>query len=49
MIDFKGLGLFDGILVCHYTAEKQQILDKLQKNSVFQVVPLSDDESIVIN
>ena len=49
MIDFKGLGLFDGVLVCHYTEEKQQILDKLQKNSVFQVVPLSDDESIVIN
>ncbi len=48
MIDFKGLGLFDGVLICHYTPEKQQILDKLQKISRFPVFALTDDESIMM-
>ena len=48
MIDFKGLGLFDGILICHYTSERQQVLDKLQNISRFPVFALADYESIVI-
>ena len=48
MIDFKGLGLFDGILICHYTEERKEILDKLQNNSKYKVFSLTNDESIVI-
>ena len=48
MIDFKGLGLFDGILICHYTEERKEILDKLQNSSKYKVFSLTNDESIII-
>ena len=48
MTDYKGLGLFDGILICHYTPERQQVLKRTQKSSEFRVYTLTDDESIVI-
>jgi peptidase E/predicted RNA methylase len=49
MNEFKGLGLFDGILICHYTAERKRLLDDLISNSKYKVYALSDDDSLVIN
>lgn len=49
MNEFKGLGLFDGILICHYTAERKRLLDDLISNSRYKVYALSDDDSLVIN
>lgn len=48
MDDFNGLGLFDGILVCHNTPERQHVLDRLQNISRFPVFALTDEESLVI-
>ena len=48
MIDFKGLDLFDGILICHYTEERKEILDKLKNCSKHKVFSLTNDESIVM-
>ena len=48
MIDFNGLGLFDGILICHYTADRKPIYDKLVEDEKYKVYTLTDDESIVI-
>ena len=49
MSEFKGLGLFDGILICHYTAERKRLLDDLISNSKYKVYALSDDDSLVVN
>ncbi len=49
MTDFNGLGLFDGILVCHYTSDRKPLYDKLQKNGKYKVYALTDDESLVIS
>lgn len=46
--DFNGLGLFDGILVCHYTDDRKALYEKLQSNGKYKVYALADDESLVI-
>ena len=45
--DFSGLGLFDGILVCHYTYLRKYDYDELCKISNFKVYFLTDSDSIV--
>lgn len=49
MSDFSGLGLFDGILICHYTVQRKRLLNDLISNSKYKVYALSDDESLVVN
>lgn len=46
--DFNGLGLFDGILICHYTPERKSIYDKLNRDGKYKVYALTDEESLVI-
>lgn len=47
MTDFSGLGLFDGILICHYTADRRMMYDKLIADGKYKVYTLRDDDSIV--
>lgn len=47
--NFKGLGLFDGISVCHYTSDRKPLYDKLQADGKYKVYALTDDDSLVIN
>ncbi len=49
MNDFNGLGLLDGILICHYTMERKELYDKLISKNKYKVYTLSDDESLVVN
>lgn len=49
MNDFNGLGLFDGILICHYTEERKAQYDKLKAEGKYKVYALKDDESLVVN
>lgn len=47
--DFGGLGLYDGILICHYTENrKKNYVDALLGNK-YNVTILTDNDSIVIN
>ena len=48
MTDFSGLGLFDGILICHFTPERQVHYEQLLQKSQYKVYTLSDEDSIVI-
>lgn len=48
MVDFSGLGLFDGILICHFTEERQAHYEQLLKESKYKVYPLADEDSIII-
>ena len=47
--DFNGLGLFDGVLICHYTADRKAIYDKLYQEGKYKVYALTEDDSLVIN
>lgn len=49
MNDFNGLGLFDGVLICHYTEERKTLYDKLKAEGKYKVYALKDDESLVVN
>lgn len=48
MTDFRGLGLFDGILICHFTSERQAHYEQLLQESQYKVYALSDEDSIVV-
>ena len=45
--NFKGLGLYDGILVCHYTYHRKHHLDQLIEQGKYKVHYLTDSDSIV--
>ena len=48
MTDFKGLGLFDGIIFCHYTEEHKALYDKLKSEGKYNVFALRDEDSLVV-
>ena len=45
--DFSGLGLFDGVLICHYTDSRKKDYENLSANSEFIAYALTDEDSIV--
>ncbi len=47
--DFNGLGLFDGIIFCHYTDERKNYYEKALSEGKYNVYKLRDEECIVIN
>lgn len=47
--DFNGLGLFDGILICHFNDERKELYDKLKNEEKYKVFALSNDDSLVIS
>ena len=49
MNDFNGLGLLDGVLICHYTIERKELYDKLISENKYKVYALNDDDSLIIN
>lgn len=48
MDDFNGLGLFDGILICHYTSDRKMLYNKLRASREYKVYALTEDDAIVI-
>lgn len=49
LTDFDGLGLFEGILFCHFCEERIPYYEKAKAENKFPVFTLNDDEYIVIN
>ena len=47
--DFTALGLFDGVLICHYTEDRHNILEQLQADSPYPVTALTDEDSLLIS
>ncbi|MBR2413455.1 MAG: Type 1 glutamine amidotransferase-like domain-containing protein [Clostridia bacterium] len=47
MTDFRGLGLFDGVLICHYTYIRKNDYDKLCKTSEHKAYYLTESDSII--
>ena len=46
--DFSGLGLYQGILICHYSEDRREDLEHLRSSGVYNVQALSDQDSIVV-
>lgn len=47
MTDFSGLSLFDGVLICHYTPEREAYFKQLQADSACPVYALTDDDVMI--
>lgn len=47
--DMNGLGLYNGILICHYDDIRKEHFDKLKASSQFNVIALRNGESILVN
>lgn len=45
--DYTALGLFNGILFCHYTDKLKLLYEETAEHSEYKVYTLTDDESIV--
>lgn len=48
LTDFNGLGLFKGILMCHYSLDRREDLNELEKQSKYEIQYLTDSDSIVV-
>ena len=48
LTDFSGLGLYKGILICHYSDGRKEDLEHLRSSGVYDVQALSDQDSIVV-
>lgn len=48
MTEFSGLGLFDGILICHYTEERKDLYDRLKADGKYKIYALTNDDSLVV-
>ena len=46
--DFSGLGLYNGILICHYTEDRKEDLKQLYSLGKFAVTSLTDADSIIV-
>jgi peptidase E len=46
--DFKGLGLFDGILFCHYTEDRKKYYEEALLKGKYKAYALTDNDSIII-
>ncbi|MGN1444990.1 MAG: Type 1 glutamine amidotransferase-like domain-containing protein [Eubacteriales bacterium] len=49
LTDFTGLGLYNGILICHYTEDRELDLEELKIHGRYPVLALKDNESIFID
>lgn len=47
--DFNALGLFNGILFCHYTNDRKKYYDKAIKDNKYNVFTLTNEQSIVVD
>lgn len=46
--DFSGLNLFEGILVCHFSNERQSHFESLKREGIYKVFTLTNDESLLV-
>ncbi len=49
MTDFSGLGIFDGIFVCHYSEARRELYESLKADGKYNVYALTNEDSIVVN
>ena len=48
LTDLAGLGLYGGLLICHYGNDRAADLEELKACTAFPVIALADGESVII-
>lgn len=48
LANFSGLGLFDGIFICHYAEDRKQHFEELKASGKYAVIALKNNESVII-
>lgn len=48
LTDLEGLGLYDGIFICHFTEERREHYESLKKEGKYTVTALSDEDSVYV-
>ena len=46
--DYSGLGLYDGILICHFSNDRYRHYEMLKAEGKYEITPLTDLESIYV-
>ena len=46
--DYKGLGLYEGIFICHFTEQRREHFESLKGEGSFEVIPLTDEDSLIV-
>lgn len=46
LTDFEALGLFDGVLVCHYSDERKECYERLLSEGKYNAYTITDEEMI---
>lgn len=46
--DFNGLGLFKGILICHYSQKREKYFNQAKQEGKFLVYAVGDDDCLII-
>ena len=46
--DYSGLGLFNGILICHYSEERRVHYEQAKQEGKYLVYKLSDDDCLIL-
>lgn len=47
-VNLKGLGLFDGIFICHFSPDRQECYEELKEISKHRIYTLTDDEWLLV-
>lgn len=47
--DYSGIGLFDGIVYCHYTDERKPYYEKSLEEKKFNTYKITNDEVILVD
>lgn len=47
--DYNGLGVFDGVLICHYNEEREQIYQGLTRKNEYNIYTLTNDELLLVD
>ena len=45
--DYNGLGLFDGILICHYSEQREKYYLQAKQEGKYSVYAISDDDCLI--
>lgn len=47
--EYSGLGVFDGIIICHYNKEREKIYNLIKKHTNYKITTLKDREYLIFD
>ena len=47
LTDYEGIGIFDGVIFCHYTEEREKFYKETKNNKKYNTYKITDEEIII--